>query len=421
MAAGRGHEEKRPGGRPGARKACAPERSGWESAEPPAVLLLDLTHTSHTRARTGVQRVARSLASELGARAVPICHDPYARAWRPLDPWERANLAATAPAAKRGARWPWSARLRGYLRRGAPLGPQLYGADGLIVPEIFSPAVAAALPPLLASVAGPRVAVFHDAIALQLPELTPAKTVARFPSYLRELLAFDGIAAISEASRQTLLDYWAWLGAPDAPPVAAIPLGIDPPAVGPAGAAAAGAPVVLCVASIEGRKNHLALLEACEQLWSRGTSFTLHLIGLGQPQTGAAALARIAALQAAGRPLRYDGPVDEASLDRAYRECAFTVYPSRLEGFGLPVFESLCRGRPCVCSGRGALGEAARGGGCLPVESVEAPALAEALGQLVAEPATLARLAAEARGRPVRTWSNYARDLLGWMESLSRR
>ena len=44
---------------------------------------------------------------------------------------------------------------------------------------IFSPAVAGALPALFARVGGPRVAIFHDAIALQLPDLTPPKSVAR--------------------------------------------------------------------------------------------------------------------------------------------------------------------------------------------------------------------------------------------------
>jgi len=82
----------------------------------------------------------------------------------------------------------------------------------LLVPEVFSPAVAAALPALVAATHGPRVALFHDAIALRFPELTPPKTVARFPAYLRELLMFDGIAAVSEDSRQSLLEYWRWLG-----------------------------------------------------------------------------------------------------------------------------------------------------------------------------------------------------------------
>ena len=33
-------------------------------------VLVDLSHTSHTRARTGVQRVARSLRNALGAEAI---------------------------------------------------------------------------------------------------------------------------------------------------------------------------------------------------------------------------------------------------------------------------------------------------------------------------------------------------------------
>ena len=35
-----------------------------------APFLLDLSHTCHTRARTGVQRVARSLRSALGSDAL---------------------------------------------------------------------------------------------------------------------------------------------------------------------------------------------------------------------------------------------------------------------------------------------------------------------------------------------------------------
>lgn len=404
------------------------------------MLFLDLTHTSHTRARTGVQRVAGSLAAALGDRALPICHDPYLGGWRRLDGWERANLASTSPGPRRGARWPLHARLRGYLRRfgaggkaaGLPAASRggRAGADpgmaGVICPEIFSPAVAAGLAPLFARANGPRVAVFHDAIALRLPEMTPQKTVARFTSYMRELLSFDGIAAVSEDSRRSLLEYWDWLGVPSRPQVSAIPLGVDPPAAqGPAapsrGGACAPAPVVLCVGTIEARKNHVALLDACEQLWAGGAVFELRLIGMAQAETGQAALKEIAELRGAGRTLRYDGAVDDATLAAAYRECAFTVYPSLMEGFGLPVLESLANGRPCVCSGQGALGEAARGGGCFTLAEVGAGELVGAISRLLSDPSALATLAAEARARPLRTWAGYARELTEWMGSLAPR
>jgi glycosyltransferase involved in cell wall biosynthesis len=394
-----------------------------------APVLLDLTHTSHTLARTGIQRVARALHQSLGERATAICHDRYAGAWRPLEAWEKANLRATGVAsAHRGARWPLAAKVRGRLRRcigggGSAATRRLPPSSGLLVPEVFSPEVSAALPELLASVPGPRGAVFHDAIALKFPELTPAKTVARFPAYLQELLQFDGIAAISEDSRQSLLDYWKWLEAPHPPPVTVLSLGIEPPPSVSARHAPSPLqlPVILCVGSLEGRKNHLALLDACERLWTAGTKFELRLIGLAHPQTGRAALERVRALQATGRPLCYDGPVDEETLEAAYAGCAFTVYPSLVEGFGLPVLESLARGKPCVCSAQGALGESARGGGCVALPSVDADSLAGALARLLATPTAWAALAVAARARLFKSTDDYADELLAWLAALPRR
>jgi len=395
-------------------------------------LLLDLTHTSHTRALTGIQRLCRGLYAALAAgpeEVQPVCYDPHEAAWRPLRPWERRALQPPPGrvAAARGARWPLSARLTGRWRRWLARGearPALPGDHAsLVEPEIFSPAVARRLPALLAAVTGPRVAIFHDATSLRLPELSPPKTVARYPAYLQELLQFDGVAAISEDSRVVLEEYWRWLGVAHPPPVLGLPLGIDPPAPSPLGHAIApdAPPVVLSIGSLEGRKNHLALLAACETLWARGRRFELRLIGLAHPQTGRAALERVRALQAAGRALVYSGPAAEADLQEAYRACRFTVYPSLMEGFGLPVFESLSHGKPCICSAHSALGEAARDGGCVPLDRVDAPSLAGAIDLLLTDPERLETLAAAARGRPLRTWAAYAAGLTAWMRTLPRR
>ena len=386
-------------------------------------LLLDLTHTSHTRARTGIQRVVRSLRKALAEKAQAVCFDPYEGAWRPLQPWEERNLSSANPSKGRGSHWPLRARILGRLRRMSgrtDSPPAKGGASGVLVPEIFSPQVARSLPRLFAATAGPRVALFHDAIALQFPEFTPRSNVARFPSYLRELLQFDGVAAVSEASRESLLEYWRWLGASRHPEVVALPLGIDPPPSDAGSPDPGKPPVLLSVGSIEGRKNHAALLEACETLWSRGLGFELRLVGISNPETGGPALERLERLRASGRPLRHDGPVDDATLEAAYRECSFTVYPSLAEGFGLPVAESLARGRPCLCRTDGALGEIARGGGCIGLGAAGPSEIADAIAGLLASPSTLASLSAEARGRQFKAWSAYASELLAWMGSLRR-
>lgn len=391
------------------------------------MLLYDASHTSHTRAQTGIQRVTRCLFQELAAQgpALAICHDPYQDVWRALQPAERQHLHPVQPgASSRKSLWSWRQRWGGHARRliGRTAAP-LPAATGLICPEFFSARTGGALPALLPRVAGPRVALFYDAIPLQYPELTPPGTVARFPGYLRELLAFDGIAAISETSAQLLRDYWRWLDVPAPPPVLALPLAIVQPPLAPrlSPLASTQPPRLLCVCTVEGRKNHLALLDACAALWSEGLRFELQLIGLARPDTAGPALAKIQSLQAAGHPLLYNGPAPDEALRAAYETCAFTVYPSIIEGFGLPVLESLSYGKPCICSAQGALGESARGGGCLALDTVDAAALAAAIRQLLQSPATLASLTAAARARPFKSWPDYARELTAWMATLPRR
>ena len=194
------------------------------------MLLFDATHTSHTAAQTGIQRVCRSLFTELaqGQALTGLCFDPYLGSWRQLDASELGHLRPGQTAGRsRGAKWPWPRRLTSHAQRLMGTKPALPDADGLICPELFSARVGAHLPEIFARVRGPRVAIFYDAIGLQYPELTPPSTVARLPAYLRELLLFDGVAAISETSAASLRDYWHWLGVQDVPAVTAIPLAID--------------------------------------------------------------------------------------------------------------------------------------------------------------------------------------------------
>jgi glycosyltransferase involved in cell wall biosynthesis len=392
------------------------------------LFLFDASHTSHTSAQTGIQRVCRTFFAELHGRgeASPICYDPHLIGWRSLRDDELAVLRDQSGGAgkSRGAKWTLPQKISGASRRWLGRRPALPAASGLICPELFSAKVGRHLPELLTSVQGPRVAVFYDAIPLKFPELTPAGTVARFPAYLRELLVFDGIAAISEDSAACLRDYWRWLDVSNPPPVQAIPLAIDhahTDTAAPIPASTGALPRLLCVCTIEGRKNHLALLRACEVLWDEGLRFELQLIGMARADTAGSALAKIHVLQQAGRPLLFNGSVPEAELHAAYRRCAFTVYPSLIEGFGMPVLESLQHGKPCVCSGQGALGESAFGGGCVPLASVDATSLTHTMRRLLKNPDELAALETAARTRHLKTWPEYTTEFITWMKKLPRR
>ena len=125
-------------------------------------------------------------------------------------------------------------------------------------------------------------------------------------------------------------------------------------------------------------------------------------------------------LRLGGRPLRWLRHVDDETLLREYRDCRFTVYPSLMEGFGLPIAESLWHGKPVVCGGNGALGEIARGGGCLIVDQTSVDALAEAIKSLLLDNELYSRLCAEARARKFRSWSDYIAKLLQHLQRESQ-
>jgi glycosyltransferase involved in cell wall biosynthesis len=257
---------------------------------------------------------------------------------------------------------------------------------------------------------------------LTLPQLTPRKTVQWFPEYLRGLLDYDGIVAVSESSKEDLLAHWKHTGISAHPPVKAIPLGADfanrrQVQIGkPIGSEI---PTVLMVATIEARKNHIALLKAAELLWHRGRKFRLRLIGGINRKTEVTTLKYLQWLQRAGAAMEWLGSVSDETLQQEYERCKFTIYPSLCEGFGLPVLESLSYGKPCICSDATALREQARGGGCLILPNTDIRALSEAIDRLLTDEILYDQLVEEARQRVFRTWHDYCQELVEWIRSLS--
>lgn len=386
-------------------------------------ILYDVTHTAHTGANSGIQRVTRRLAAHWPAgkntRLNPIVYDRYAHEWRHADAPELDKLASPAdrrPGVKRGSSWSVWQRTRG--RAAKILKPLIRrveaDADALLCPELFANDPRLAQYPRYRTHtrhAGKMIAVFHDMIALRMPELTPRRTVENFHAYLESLLAFDIIAADSDESRDSLIQYWKQRNIIQTPRIISVPLGVDTVA----GATPvtethnAGAPLVLCVGTLEARKNHLALLDACERLWAGGKQFRLRLIGMLNQETGSPAAQRVRELAAAGRPVEWLTGASDAVLYDSYNECNFTVYPSLLEGFGLPVLESLAHGRPCICSGLNAMSEIVRdGGGCMAVGEPTAGNIARGMDALLADGSKVIALSREALARKIRTWDDYA-------------
>lgn len=406
------------------------------------MFLVDLSHTARCPSNTGIQRVCRQFfhqarEAEGAAHVQPVVYDKFYQRWREpgASEWNFIEWNANiTPGKKRGARWPLKDKLRGKAGSlGLPVGyralaqQQLAEAEAFIAPEIFYPETHAAYAKIFPQLTGPKIAVFYDLIALRLPQFTPAGTVKRFETYLNELRDFDGVAAISKASRDDLIAHWREQGVTDHPPVEAVPLGVDFSKIDRAAAAVGpvhrdpNAPVTaLFVSTFEGRKNQIALLEAAELLWQAGVKFRLRFVGMLNRETGVKAMNRLETLKRAGRDVEYLGALDDQSLTVAYREADFTVYPSLMEGFGLPVIESLHYQKPCVVCEKHALGEVAVGGGCLTVSEPTAENLAPAMRRMIEDAALREQLVDEAKARQFRSWRVYAEEILAFARSIKR-
>jgi glycosyltransferase involved in cell wall biosynthesis len=383
------------------------------------MLFLDVTSSCKSAKSTGMQRTTRKIFTELWKRhaVTPICWNFTGGCYHLLGPREQNILTNPFRVLSRATarpEWPGESFLaelnRLVLRKGVRLEDELKEGDLLLVPDLFRDGRMDRLPKIIAQTAARSIAIFHDAAALRLGGLSPVNR-KRFQDYIEALAAFDLVICISQDSCDHLQSLWLDRGtAPTETCVERWPVEWERPDRRAIGNSSRN--LIVCVGTLESRKNYPTLLRALESLWEEGLTFEFELIGRSTGSYGHKILPSIRKIQERGWPFRWLKHVDDERLDRAYRDCSFTVYPSLMEGFGLPILESLSRGKPCICGENGALGEVSAGGGCLNVDQTSSGALTDAIRRLLTDRALYARLSAEARERRFRSWSNYI-DCLG--------
>jgi glycosyltransferase involved in cell wall biosynthesis len=218
--------------------------------------------------------------------------------------------------------------------------------------------------------AGVRSTMVHDLVPLRFPQWVHPRTRRMHAAKYRHAARTCDLIFVN--SRFTGDDVVETLGVPADRVRVAYP-GLDAEFTAEGPRSELGGPYILSVATLEPRKNLHALVEAFRRLQGQGLELAV---------AGGAGWGRQPALAVPGvRPLGYT-PHEE--LPRLYRGAAVFVYPSRFEGFGMPVIEAMACGAPCVVSSHASLDEAC-GDAAIRVDPESAEAIADGIDRALAQ------------------------------------
>ncbi|HEY5302240.1 MAG TPA: glycosyltransferase [Acetobacteraceae bacterium] len=392
------------------------------TVEAPRTVLVDVTNAAVDAANSGVMRVTRTLCGHLQKdprlKLAFARWEAGSRTYRLLDGGQRAALANYGGPFDRLSMFAETSGLgtEGLLDA---LGSR-DGAATLFLPEV---ALDGGSWNRVAWARGRGMAVgtiLYDLIPVDHPSFCAPGVVAAFPIYLDAMLQTERVWSISDYSMSRFGAYANRRGVslPARSRVIWLPgqLGHHGRAVQPPGPAAPrrdGEEVrIVCVSTLEPRKNHMGLLAAWTRLRASRPDLPVRLTLVGNQYAGAPHVWQsVARMAEQDERLVWRGVLDDASVMAEMEAAAFTIYPSLVEGFGLPILESLWMGRPCIVHDSGVMAELAAPGGCLCVDMRDPAALAGAIERLATDAALRERLAEEARGRTIATWRDYAAEL----------
>ena len=206
------------------------------------------------------------------------------------------------------------------------------------------------------------ISLLYDLVPYLFPQWAGAYHARRFTLWARRQIEnADLILAISDFQKSEIERF---IRANDLPsrPIATIRLGdntgLRPESLPSAPPHRATRPFVVCVSTIDARKNQSCLYRVWRRLVTelREECPQLLLVGM-EHASGSHVLRLIRDDPLVNRLIVHLADVGDAELTWYYRNCLFTVYPSLYEGWGLPVGESLAAGRYCISSNASSLTE----------------------------------------------------------------
>lgn len=389
------------------------------------LVLIDVTNSSNDPANSGVINVTRRLAARLSTDA---------ELFVVFAVWDRLDGGYVLPTAHHrsylesyAGPTDWLGRLIEQSGEYVPLDHVLAAADPRCTRApvlLFSEVALDGSPKQRASWGrdkGFRLAfILHDMLPVFEEKYIDPEIVAAFPIYVETIMQADAIWANSPFTLREFERYCSSRGL--TPPVNREAIQLP----GELGGSRMLAELhktdeirILCVSTVEPRKQHRALIAAFEELQLRRSDLNLRLILIGNGYPGAESLGEwVKEAARRNNRIEWHGRVSDSELQKEFALATFTVYPSVAEGFGLPIMESLWMGKPCICHECGVMAELAAGGGCLTINVKEPAELSFAMERLSSDTALMDALRRQASGREITTWTAYGRSIADRLKNL---
>lgn len=265
------------------------------------------------------------------------------------------------------------------------------------------------------------VPVIHDIGPIVMPQLSGHSTKS-LTDYCTQIVPIS--ALVLTVSQNTKKDLTAWLREQKlpVPRMEVIRLGDDAQDYKPmvpkepvfAQSGLKGGDFILCVGTIEAKKNHALLWYAYNLAASRGVQLP-KLVVAGRPGWKTENIIGIMREDPEGRFVLLHDASDQ-ELAWLFDNCLFTILPSYYEGWGIPIAESLSRGVPCLCAKTSSMVEIAPG----ITEHFDPSSSDECLASIQRwlDPATFGTARAKTRQYKLHTWDDSFKRMSTYLKEL---